>query len=195
MLKVFEPRYTPPDQTTFSRNYLPSLYQKGKAKVSEQIKSELKFFALTTDCWTLRAQHSFMSLTVYYICDQWNFQSHMLETGEITAEHTAVNLSNYLEECLDRWKLQSRQVSAAVTDNASNITAAINRLEWQHFGCFSHTLQLGVQKAISLTDVSRAFGRARKLVGHFHSSVKSTNVLRQKQQDLRHNQHKLIQVL
>jgi len=115
--------------------------------------------------------------------------------GEITAEHTAVNLSNYLEECLDQWKLQSRQVSAAITDNASNITAAIKRLEWQHFGCFSHTLQLGVQKAISLTDISRAFGWARKLVGHFYSSVKSTNILRQKQQDLRHNQHKLIQVL
>ena len=108
----------------------------------------------------------------------------MLETGEITTEHTAVNLSSYLEECLDQWNLQSTQVSAVVTDNASNISAAISRLEWQHFGCFSRTLQLGVQKAISLRDVSRAFGRARKLVGHFHSSVKSTNILRQKQQDL-----------
>ena len=28
MLKVFEPRYTLPDWTTFSRNYLPSLYHK-----------------------------------------------------------------------------------------------------------------------------------------------------------------------
>ena len=104
----------------------------------------------------------------------------MLETGEITTEHTVVNLSSYLEECLDRWNLQSTQVSAVVTDNASNITATISRLEWKHFGCFSLTLQLGVQKAMSLTGVSRAFGRARKLVGHFHSSVKSTNVLRQR---------------
>jgi len=68
----------------------------------------------------------------------------MLETGEITAEHTAVNLSNYLEECLE---ITVYQVSAAVTDNASKITSAINRLEWQHFGSFSHTLELGVQKA------------------------------------------------
>ena len=195
MLKMFEPRYALPDWITFSRHYLPSLYHKQSAIVSEKMASGLKYFAVTTDCWTSRAQHSFMSLTVHYISAEWNLQSHMLETGEITAEHTAVNLSIYLQECLDRWNLQSTQVSAAVTDNASNITAAIGKMEWVHFGCFSHTLQLGVQKAIYLTEVSRAFGRARKLVGHFHSSVKSTNVLRQKQQNLRHNQHKLIQVL
>ena len=195
MLKVFDPRYTLPDRTTFSRHYLPSLYQKQKALVFEQMASGLKYFALTTDCWTSRAQHSFMSLTVHYICAEWNLQSHMLETGEITTEHTAVNLSSYLQESLGRWNLQSTQVSAAVTDNASNITAAISRMEWLHFGCFSHTLQLGIQKVVSLTEVSRAFGRARKVVGHFHSSVKSTNILRQKQQDLQHDQHKLIQVL
>ena len=61
----------------------------------------------------------------------------MLETVEITTEHTAVNLSSYLQESLGRWNLQSTQVSAAVTDNASNITAAISRMEWLHFGYFS----------------------------------------------------------
>ena len=67
MLKVFEPRYTLPDRTTFSRHYLPSLYQKQKAIVSEQMASGLKYFSITTDCWTSRAQHSFMRLTVHYI--------------------------------------------------------------------------------------------------------------------------------
>ena len=107
-----------------------------------------------------------MSLTVHHISAEWNLPSHMLKTGEITAEHTAVNLSSYLQGCLGHWNLQSTQVSAAVTDNVSNITAAISRMEWLHFGCFSHALQLGVQKAVSLTEVSRAFGRARKVVGH-----------------------------
>ena len=97
MLKVFEPRYTLPDQTTFSRHYLPYLYQKQKALVFEQMASGLKYFALTTNCWTSRAQHSFMSLTVHYISAEWNLQSHMLGTGEITTEHTAVNLSSYLQ--------------------------------------------------------------------------------------------------
>ena len=108
-------------------------------------------------------------------------------------QHTAINLANYLE-VLYCWNLPVTQNSAVVTDNASNITAAIAMLERQRLGCFSHTLQLSVQKALNLPVMSRAIGRGKRLVSHFHSSVKSTNVLRQKQRDLKHKEHKLIQV-
>jgi len=74
--------------------------------------------------------------------------------------------------------LQSTQVSAVVTDNVSNVIAAINKLEWLHFGCFSYALQLGLQKTISLADI------LVEQVVYFHSLVKSTNILRQKQQSL-----------
>ena len=126
MLNVFEPKYVLSDRTTFSRHYLPYLYQKEKGKVTEKIASSLKYFAMTTDCWSSRPNHSFMSLTIHYVSTEWDLKSHMLETGEITVEHTAINLSKYLKEILDRWKLPFTQISAVVTDNASNITAAIN---------------------------------------------------------------------
>jgi len=92
----------------------------------------------------------------------------LLETGEIIEQHTAVNLANYLEEVIARWNLPATQISAVV---ASNITAAIPRLEWQRLSCFS---QLSVHKALNLPAVSRAIGQGKRLVGHFHSSVKST---------------------
>ena len=56
-----------------------------------------------------------------------------------------------------------------------------------------HTLQLGVHKAMALPEMIRALGHAKRLVGHFHHSVKSTNVLHQKQKDLRHDEQHLIQ--
>ena len=60
MLKMFEPRYALPDWTTFSRHYLPSLHHKQKAIVSGKTASGLKYFAITTDCWTSRA-HMYIS--------------------------------------------------------------------------------------------------------------------------------------
>ena len=42
-------------------------------------------------------------------------QRYLLKTGEITVEHTAINLASYLEEALEKWSLQSTQVSAIVT--------------------------------------------------------------------------------
>ncbi len=57
-------------------------------------------------------------------------------------------------------------------------------IEWPHVGCFAHTIQLSIKKAMEVPEVAKALGRARHLVGHFHHSVKSTNILRQKQKDL-----------
>ena len=34
MLSKFEVRYTPPDRTTFARNYIPTMYEHEKVKVS-----------------------------------------------------------------------------------------------------------------------------------------------------------------
>ena len=86
-------------------------------------------------------------------------------------QHTAVNLANYLDVVLDCWNLPITQVSAVVTDNATNITAAIARLERQRIGCFSHTLQLSVQKALTLPVMSKAIACGKRLVSHFHTSI------------------------
>ena len=81
----------------------------------------------------------------------------------------------------------------ATTDNARNIVLALDNLDWPHVGCFAHTLQLGVKKAMEVPEIARALGRAKRLVSHFHPSVKSTNVLHQKQKDLHHAEQNLIQ--
>ena len=132
MLKVLEPRCTPSDWTMFSRHYYT---RRKKPKWVNKLHLG----------WTILYWQPIAGL--HEPDSSLHLWSMEFLVSHARNQRTVVNLSNYLEEYLDRWKLQSTQVSAAVTDNASNITAAINRLEWQHFGCFSHTLQL---KAISL---------------------------------------------
>jgi len=43
---------------------------------------------------------------------------------------------------------------AVTFDNARNIVNAIENLSWQHFGCFAHTLQLGVKKIMQVAQLS-----------------------------------------
>ena len=107
----------------------------------------LQWYAVTSDGWSSRANHSYISVTLHYVNNEWELKCFLLETREMVEQHTEINLANYLKEVLVHWNLPATQISAAVTDNASNITAAIARLEWQHLGCFSHTLQLSVLKA------------------------------------------------
>ena len=67
MLKVFEPRYTPPDRTTFSRHYLPELYTKEREKICKQTSDCLQWYAVTCDGWSSKANHSYLSVTLHYI--------------------------------------------------------------------------------------------------------------------------------
>ena len=193
MLQKFDSRYTPPDRTTFARNYLPALYEQEKLKVKKAISSELQYFSVTTDGWTSRANYSYISLTVHYINKNWELCYHLLETAETSEDHTACNLATGMEEGFERWNLKAASLSAAVTDNARNISLAIEQLDWSHVGCFAHTIQLGVQKAMELPKVAQALGRAKRLVSHFNHSCKSSNILRRKQRDLKHAEQCLIQ--
>ena len=60
MLKVFKPRYTPPDRTTFSQHYLPELYTKEREKICKQMIDGLQWYAITCDGWSSRANHSYV---------------------------------------------------------------------------------------------------------------------------------------
>ena len=128
MLSKFEPRYTPPDRTTFARNYIPAMYEREKAKVSSALLSDMQSFAITTDGWTSRSNCSYVSLTVHYINKDWEMCCHLLETAEIMTDHTAPNLAAGLKDALERWKLPLGKLPAAVTDNARNICLALENL-------------------------------------------------------------------
>ena len=78
----------------------------------------------------------------------------------------------------------------ATTDNGSNIVRAMALLGWTRVSCFSHTIQLAIEKVMDIPRVSRAVAHCKQLVGHFnHSSY----LLKQKQYELEHKQYCLIQ--
>ena len=58
MLKSFEPRYNPPDRSTISGHYIPEVYEKEKTRIMKQMSSDLQAYAITTDGWSSRANHS-----------------------------------------------------------------------------------------------------------------------------------------
>ena len=114
----------------------------------------------------------------------------MLCTKLLTENHTAENISHALKSIVDEWQIVEKVV-AIVTDNASNMSAAITKLGWTRLGCFAHTLNVIVSNAIkiSIEDIQR---KCKKLVGHFHKSVNAAEKLKQIQDSMKAPNHKLI---
>lgn len=192
MIREFEPRYDIPDRKTFRNNYIPVMYEREKQRIGTLV-TNASSFSITTDLWSSRTMQSYTGLTIHFIDEDFNLHSYLLDTKEFTDSHTGENMAEELATILEDWKLLQTNLVCATTDNGSNILKAVDVLGWQHMACFSHTLQLSVEAAMKLPAVTRAIGRCKRLVTHFHHSVNSTKVFREKQASLDHPKLCLVQ--
>ena len=192
MIAEFQPRYTPPDRKTLATHYIPQMSDSETTRIQQQI-SEAEYFAITTDLWTSIAKHSYIGITIHYVTNQFDLKNHLLATKEFSDAHTAENLAEILQRLLSEWKLSKDAVSAVTTDNGSNIVLAVDLAGWVRLSCFSHNLQLSVERAVATPEITKVFARCRRLVSHFNRSSKSSCLLKEKQQDLHHKQHNLVQ--
>ena len=190
LLTCLEPGYTIPSKA-FVMNSLKQQYSVMKQRLQESLS--IRNLAITTGIWTSRATEAYMTITAHYISDEWKIQSSVLCTSEMAERYTGTNVASRIQEVLEVWNIQASHVSAVVTDNASNMTAALNSLECDHLPCFTHTLQLAVNKGLDANGLNQLSSLARKLVGHFKHSALATAALRQKQEQMNVPKHHLIQ--
>ena len=54
--------------------------------------SSIRFYSITTDIWSSRHQDSFTGVTVHYLDEDYQLQSHVLDVCEFPKSHTAENI-------------------------------------------------------------------------------------------------------
>lgn len=75
-----------------------------------------------------------------------------------------------MKEILTEWNIL-KKVDFAVSDNAPNIMNALkNELSYSHFGCYVHTLNLIIQKAVHGSESNSTIEKVKKIVAHFNRS-------------------------
>ena len=85
-------------------------------------------------------------------------------------------------------------MAAIVTDNASNMVAAIRITGWTHIHCFAHTLNLVVQEVIKIDPALLLIKKKCKdIVTFFHRSVNDAEKLREIQRQIGLKENKMIQ--
>ncbi|XP_063216906.1 zinc finger BED domain-containing protein 4-like [Bacillus rossius redtenbacheri] len=177
LLNELEPGYEVPSRTTFSRSIVPKIYREEKAKLAEEIKTDvddgLQSVSFTTDMWSSARQDSFISLTSHYLTKDFELKYHVLGNYHFSGSHTALAIQEKLTAAIEEWNFPTNSIPLyVVTDNAKNFTAAINKTSWIHTRCFAHTLQLAVQDAKSEHNVADLLAKGRAIVGHYrHSNI------------------------
>lgn len=126
---------------------------------------------------------AFMSLTIHYIDEQFNYVTVNAMCvpfpGSHTAKHVAVKVSDILEEL----KYPISRVVCCVMDNEATANAAGDLLECPWHGCIDHLIELITGEAYTNNDGVTT--RARALVGHYKSSSSATTLLQEQQRVLK----------
>ena len=92
-----------PDRKHLCNIIYPSWTKCERTSIANTMKCGLKYFSLTTDGWTSHDNHSYIAHTVHYTDDKCNLQSHLLDTAELSMDHTAMNLGDELQDSLTQW--------------------------------------------------------------------------------------------
>lgn len=193
-MAVLEPNYKPCKEEALKRR-LELIYDAVKKAVSEELQA-VKYVACTSDCWTSRAQHSYITMTAHIINKEWVPKEFTLTTQLMEERHTAANLCDIMQNILTEWGINDK-TTAIITDNAANVTNAVADIdcieEKSGLTCAAHSLQLAANKALALEPIADICQKAAKLVAHFrHSSIASA-ALEKKQEQLGLAKNKLIQ--
>ena len=125
----------------------------------------------------------------------WELKSLVLATIKFSVEHNAEHIAAELKKVTNHWGI-THKVVAIVTDNASNMVAAVKITGWTHIHCFAHTLNLVVQEAIKNDPTLLLIKKKCKdIVTFFHQSVNAAEKLRVVQRQIGIQEKKLIQAV
>ena len=146
LVSKLNPKYNLPSRKYFTETEIPRLYNEVRDTIVKPKLTEIMYFAATTDLWTSRANHPYLSLTVHFVTSSWDLQAFTLETVPMFEDHTGQNIADAVVDILDNWNLEGSKLIATTTDNGSNF--AFKSLEWTRISCFGHNLDLAVNKVL-----------------------------------------------
>src|SRR6266496_4662276 len=158
-----------------------------RKEIVEKLKQIAGKFSLTADMWTSTInREAFLGLTIHYVDSDWNLCNFLLNIVPFAIKHSGVNITQEIMCVLGEFNISNR-ILTLTTDNDSamlscgNEIAAtfnddISSMNFSHYHCAAHVLNLGVKKGLQTVDNSVI--KARKITIKIKNSTRLCDLLR-----------------
>ncbi|XP_011687394.1 PREDICTED: zinc finger BED domain-containing protein 1-like [Wasmannia auropunctata] len=164
-------------------NAIKSKYEILSTIIKQKI-STAKNVTITADVWTETMNTvSFLGLTAHFLYNE-ELDSVTIGVFKLDERHTSEYLSAKMKMICDDWLIDLSNVHAVVTDNASNITAAVRDLfgKNKQLPCFAHTVNLVPAKLCEkVSDLKDIIDKVKAIVTFFKHSVVAADEFRNAQ--------------
>ncbi|GMF29752.1 unnamed protein product [Phytophthora fragariaefolia] len=126
------------------RNEIVALAVYFRKLVTEDILHCCVFYSLTSDIWTGRDGHSYISLTIHFLTEAFELRSWTLEVQELPGIHDGVAIATALNEMRDEWGLSKEYCTKLGHDGGTNMVSAADIVGVPSMSCIAHSLHLVV---------------------------------------------------
>ena len=137
-------------------------------------------FSVTIDYWTSVAYTPFISITVHFVSPERILINVCLNRQHSNETHNANNIEQILTYITSEWGTDIKNIACCMTDNGSNIVKAIEQLKMSHLTCFTHNINIGVNKALEVKRVKNAIVQLKSLQSSISYSWKMKRDLKLK---------------
>lgn len=140
LMKLVTPLYTVPSRKTITK-LLDAKYEVLKDKFINNIQ-KASSFTLTCDIWTDVSNKSYLGVTIHYLKTEILLTKGIIGVIPLESNHTAEYIKDELLSVLENFKINQTDITAVVTDSASNMVNAINSIfnTKTHIPCMAHIL-------------------------------------------------------
>ena len=191
-------KYNIKGRRCFSRKVCPLLYENLKRTMDSLLEKELAgchSVAFTADEWTSKALHGYLALTIHYINEDFQLRKFTVacrSTEGWTTDIGKVTLVNNMIE--DIPSIHGRQTTKiVVTDGAMNKTMKEASKVNVNINCMAHIINNTLKDAFEIHEVLDLVKRVKDLCAATRKSLKKTNLIREKCNELEIDFVKLVQ--
>lgn len=173
-MNVVVPNYQVPSRKVFSDNRIPKLKQATKAYITEEMKN-IEFFGITTDGWTSSNSHKFIAVTVSFINENWQLVCRTLACRDLNISNTGENIKCLIESILGEFKVEKRNVTAAVSDRGANCVLAVQLSGFEHVPCFAHAINTKMEEMLAMNFIAPVLSKIKGIYATLSRSKNAKN--------------------
>lgn len=150
-----------PKKTAMKKHVL-AIFSRKQENVLKTLQENSSNISYTIDGWSSIGCKSYYGITAHFIDQEWKMQSLVLDFVESRGAHTGRDIAKIFYASVEKYGILHK-IQGITVDNASANTNFLEELQKimldkgykfdakdQHFRCFAHILNLGVQDILKL---------------------------------------------
>lgn len=185
-----DPKVRVRSRTSLVRTTLP-LLERNLVETKDRLLNEhlpkVVGAAFTSDIWSSRGQHSYISLTMHFVDTNWRLINLLMGVKHLEdPSHTGQVIAEKVDSMLEEIPLPSEATISFTTDGASSMAKAMrdSPLIHDHLVCVCHIISNSLQDALNHADVAPAIKMLTELASKTHMSIKKITAIRRACNDL-----------